>query len=99
VPVVPLDGEDCPYAASERAWTTAIDSAANRSSRDPPMSLTHLLMFAASLMSLILSHSTVCLELYDSAATGSLRIVHCPREKITVAELLEDEFLDFPLAI
>lgn len=56
--VVPLDGEDCPYAASERAPTSAIDSAASRSSRDPlPMSLTHLLMFAASLISLIISHT------------------------------------------
>jgi hypothetical protein len=42
--VVLLD--DCPYAAGERAPTTAIDSAASRRSRDPlPMSLTRPLMF------------------------------------------------------
>jgi hypothetical protein len=58
--VVLLD--DCPYAAGERAPTTAIDSAASRPSRDPlPMSLTRPLMFPQSVFSYSDPH-TIFLE-------------------------------------
>jgi hypothetical protein len=37
--VLPLDGEDCPYAANQRAPPSAIHSAASHPSCDPlPMS-------------------------------------------------------------
>jgi hypothetical protein len=48
--VVSLPGDDCPYAASDRASTAAIDSAMSHPTRDLlTMSLTYL-MFAAFLI-------------------------------------------------